>query len=76
MEGTTLDHGGNFQSVTCEHVFAICDRCNKQSPQWVIMGDILFPKVGLTALQIGTVIKGHNHCIKIELNTIGNVSIL
>ena len=35
----TLGHGGNFLSVTGEHVFALCDRCNKQCPQWVVMGD-------------------------------------
>ena len=40
MEVMTLGHGGNFLSVTGEHVFAVCDRCNKQCLQWVVMGDI------------------------------------
>ena len=31
--------------------------------------DLLFPKVGLTALRIGAVIKGHSHCIKIQMAT-------
>ena len=38
--------------ITVEHMFVICDRCNKQCPQWLVMGDIQlfiltipFPKV-------------------------------
>ena len=29
-----------FLSVTGEHVFGICDRCNKQCPKWVVMRGI------------------------------------
>ena len=32
-----------FLSVTGEHVFAVCDRCNKQCPQGVVMADRMVP---------------------------------
>ena len=39
MGVTTPGHGGNFLSIAVEHLFAICDRCNKQCLQWVVMAD-------------------------------------
>ena len=30
-----------FLSIHVEHKFAICEWCNKQCPQWLVMGDIL-----------------------------------
>ena len=32
-----------FLSITGEYVFPVCDRCNKQFPQWVVTGDIIVP---------------------------------